>query len=177
MTDGTTIEQGQIAYTDLIKKPLREFRLIDRRTGICPKCSTPVIAPRILARLHLDPSKLLIFRKRPPLPNFNSGRHPDTVWLLGWQQTLRDYMDLAGNPAVIYHLLVVNEHTGEVQALDRFVEDIGAGTHAPELYLSEIEAGLRGVFDSEGKLRPETGSLMTDEDRVRDVAGVEHADA
>jgi len=173
--DGTVLNPDRVAYLDLFGKyqsRLVEFRLIDGGTGVCGHCRNPVIAPHILVRMRLDPSKRIIFRKRPPLPDMTSTRKADVVWLIGWQQTLHHYTDLAGNPAVVYSIMIFNERTREVHALDRFVSDVAAGTHTPELYVKELEGGVRGVFDPLTGIRPVTGAIEAEEEKDKDIAGV-----
>jgi hypothetical protein len=175
LEDGKTFKQDQIPYLDLIRlhgKKLREFRLVDERTGLCGKCNHPVIAPRILMRVRLDPSKRLIYRRRPPLPDLTSTVKADTVCLVGWQQTLYSFTDLRGNPANIQMVSVLNERTGEVHILDRYIVDIGAGTYEPELFADEILAGVRSVIDNQMKARPETGAMEAEEMKDKDMAGI-----
>jgi hypothetical protein len=179
LDDGTVVNGKVIHYTSLFtpeyQKRLKEFRLVDRRTGLCAECNAPVIPPRVLIRVRLDKNKRLIYRRRPPLPNLrvgdNSNRKPAVVWLVGWQQTLHHFTDLRGNPANVQGVSVLNERTGEVYFLDRYVEDVGAGTHMPEVYPIEVKGGIKTVLDSEGKIRPAAGALELEEDHD-DVAGL-----
>ncbi len=179
LDDGTILKQGRDChYTKLFTEytgRVAEFRLVSLATGLCGKCNAPVIPPRVLIRVRLDKSKRLIYRKRPPIPGLaikNDGRKPATVWVVGWQQTLHHFTDLRGNPANVQQVAVFNEDTTEVFFLDRFAEDIGAGTHEPELYGCEIEGGIKAVLDSEGKMRPEAGALQLEEEKNSDVVGL-----
>jgi len=183
LDDGTLLEEGkQIHYVELFSGKylgrLREFRLVDRSFKHCKKCGVPVLPPRVLIRVRLDKNKRLIYRKRPPLPGMGmgSGRKPAVVWLVGWQQTLRNFTDVRGNPANVQCVAVLNEATGAIYFLDRYVEDVGTGTHEPELYAAELAGGVKGHLDHEGALRPDAGALeLEDERQGSDVAGIETA--
>lgn len=173
--DGDVISEGQIHYIELFKKyagKLTEFRLVDKHTYVC-ECKRPVLAPRVLVRVRMDANKRLIYRKRPALPNLANDWKPDTVWLVGWQQTLRHFTDLRGNPANIQSVVVLNERTGEVHFLDRYTEDVGAGTHAPELYVVEVDGGMRAVLDGQTPMRPAAGAIESEEQKDRDIAKIE----
>ena len=178
LDDGTLLEEGKQVhsielFSDKFVGRLREFRLVDKSFKMCKKCSVPVLPPRVLIRVRLDKNKRLIYRRRPPLPGMGmgTGRKPAVVWLVGWQQTLHNFTDARGNPANVQCVSVLNENTGAVFFLDRYIEDVGAGTHMPEIYVSEVRGGFKAVLDGDGKLRPEAGALELP-DEHKDVAGL-----
>jgi hypothetical protein len=127
LEDGSLIEQGDIPQMELFtgKYKLRAFRLLDKKLD------------RVFIVVMLDRNKRLVFRSRPE-NKVNVGDTGRTVYLVGWQQTLPNFRDAAGNPCNVQSISTLYWN-GTIVVRDGF---FGEAAYPFEPLQPELDAGM-----------------------------------
>lgn len=148
LESGEVLNQADTTLVKVLEKklPIAEFLLIRPEYMLrCTGCAGVKQYPEeVVYRVLLDKNKSLIVKRRPPTPSLTlvegepfQSDGGSTVWVVGWQQELVRFRDANHRHPCIQSVSVINETTGQVTVLDRFMIDVELGSHGPQL--SELE--------------------------------------